>query len=125
MGISDFQYQQMLARTTKVRPGPAPPASRDAQREADIHDQIEDHCRSKGWYPIHSRMDRATTQRKGIADFIIIAPGGVVFFVEVKRPGGKPTPEQLQFAAICKRHGQLYALVYSYEDYLAFVEKTH
>ena len=38
---------------------------------------------------------------EGAPDRIILLPGGRIFFVEVKRPGGRPSPLQL------KRHEQL------------------
>lgn len=32
---------------------------------------------------------------RGVPDRIIVLPGGRIYFVEVKRPGGKARPEQL------------------------------
>lgn len=32
---------------------------------------------------------------RGVPDRIVILPGGRVFFVEVKRPGGKPRADQV------------------------------
>lgn len=33
----------------------------------------------------------------GVPDRIVIMPGGRVYFVELKRPGGRPRPSQLAF----------------------------
>lgn len=122
MGISEFQFQQMLARTEKVRASTVK-AFDEAELESETHDKIHQHATIKGWGIIHSRMDRKTTQAKGVSDFILLAPGPTVFFIEVKRPGKKLRPEQLTFAALCHRTEQLYAAVYSFEEYLDFVSQ--
>ena len=48
---------------------------------------------------------------RGVADRLVVMPNGVVWFVEVKRPGGKRTPLQERFAARMQELGQRYALL--------------
>ena len=52
----------------------------------------------------------------GVADRIVVLPGGVVWFVEVKAAKGRLSPLQKLFAADMARLGQQYACVWSKED---------
>ena len=121
MGISEFQYQQLLIRLENARDVAFGPRRADDAPESKLHEQIEDHCRSKGWLAVHSRLDRPTTTATGVADFLILADHGTLLVVECKRRGGKPTPTQRAFAAHCRKLGHRYALVYDYFQYLSFV----
>ncbi len=42
---------------------------------------------------------------RGLPDRIILGPGGIVFFIEFKRPGGKVTPLQNHIHGILKDLG--------------------
>ena len=57
----------------------------------------------------------------GVADRIVVLPGGVVWFVEVKTIGGRLSPLQKLFAADMARLGQKYACVWSREDVDAYL----
>lgn len=62
--------------------------------ESDLHDHVIEWCRAHALYVVHSRMDRRTTQARGVPDFIIAFPHGVTLWLELKRLKQKPTPEQ-------------------------------
>ena len=49
----------------------------------------------------------------GAADRIVVLPGGMVWFVEVKTIGGRLSPLQKLFAADMARLGQKYICVWS------------
>lgn len=115
MGITHAQYVQMLTRSMKRDDKPALGPGPD--RESDLHDQIMDYCRGRGWLAVHSRMDKRTTQQKGVSDFIIITPVRV-FFVECKRVGQKLTPDQLAFAAQIKKLGWPHAVVHNMAEFV-------
>jgi hypothetical protein len=53
---------------------------------------------------------------RGVADRLVVMPSGVVWFVELKRPGGKRTPLQERFALRMEDLGQRYALLCSIEE---------
>lgn len=55
--------------------------------ERDIEKRIATYARSKGC--LFEKF--VSPAKRGVADRAIIAPGGVVGWLEVKRPGGKPT----------------------------------
>ena len=54
--------------------------------------------------------------RVGVADRIVLLPGGVVWFVELKTATGRLSPLQKVFAADMARMGMNYALLRSKED---------
>lgn len=117
MPISPAQYAMLLARTQPVR---RPPDDIGDQPESRLHEQIMDYCRSKGWLCIHSRMDRPTTQQRGVADCIVITPRTVAF-VELKRKGRKCSMDQLAFAAQVKKLRWPHAVVYTLEEFTGFM----
>jgi hypothetical protein len=53
---------------------------------------------------------------RGVSDRIAVMPNGVVWFVEIKRPGGKLTALQELFAKEMTDMGQRYACLWSKED---------
>ena len=52
----------------------------------------------------------------GVADRIVLLPGGVVWFVELKTAKGRLTPLQQLFAADMRRMGVQYAVLRSKEE---------
>jgi hypothetical protein len=103
------------AARLEVAPHARPPL------ESSLHDYILDWCHSKGWLAVHSRMDKKSTQAKGVSDFIIVCPNTVAF-IECKKRGNKPTKEQLSFLAHVKKMGWPNAVVYSKEEFHQFID---
>jgi predicted type IV restriction endonuclease len=121
MSFSQADYLAMLARTNRER---VVDSANQETREADLHDKIEDYCTSKGWMTCHSRMDRPTTTQLGIPDFIVAADGGITYWIEAKRKGSKPTPNQLARIAWAKKLGHRAAIVWSFEEFLDVIGVT-
>ena len=99
---------------------PAAPAPSD-DPESSLHDYILEHAHSQGWLAIHSRMDKPTTTALGVSDFILVTTQ-TIMFIEAKRKGGKVTPKQQGFLTAIRSLGWPSAVVYSQEEYLAFVQ---
>jgi hypothetical protein len=49
--------------------------------------------------PVYGALRKRRGVKRGIGDFLIIAPGPNVLFIEVKNETGRMTPEQREFAA--------------------------
>jgi hypothetical protein len=52
----------------------------------------------------------------GVADRLVLLPGGVVWFVEVKAPDGKLSPLQMVFGRHMEALGMNYRVIWSKED---------
>lgn len=103
--------------------------------EAEIQDQIEAWLKTQShrcWWD-RKRMDKATTSRSGVPDFVgtITASTGLIgvpFGIEVKRPGQKPSVEQIGELAWMQKAGAKTAVVFSCDEVkdflLGLVEKS-
>ena len=59
---------------------------------------------------------------RGVADRVVCLPDGVVWFVELKAPGGRLSPFQKVFADDMARLGQRYVCLWSKDDVDAWIE---
>ena len=59
---------------------------------------------------------------QGSSDIIGIMPDGRFLAIEVKKPGKKPTPEQLNFIEAIRRHGGVAGVVHSPEELEGLLE---
>lgn len=116
MPISSFQFQEMLARTIRKPVQYGPQSS--VTREKDLHEQIINECKNRGWFYVHSRMDLPTTTACGVTDFVIATTDGRTLWIECKRAGGKLTPAQRATIHWLERNRQHVAVVYSFQNFL-------
>ena len=58
----------------------------------------------------------------GVADRIVLLPGGVVWFVELKTATGRLSPWQKLFAAEMRRMGMNYIVIRSKEEVDAWIK---
>lgn len=87
-----------------------------------IQDEIEQWLKSQShqaWWT-RSRTDKATTNRIGTPDFVIFFKS-VCVGIEVKRPGKKPTTEQLGELAWMRKAGAKTLVAYSVDDVKKFL----
>lgn len=61
-------------------------------------------------------------QTSGFSDVMTLGPGGITIFLEVKRPGEKPTPEQKFFLLFMRRLGFVAEVVDSVEAVEKLIE---
>jgi hypothetical protein len=129
MPISESDFRTMQDRCNRGMKKLQPQTSdhittRSDQKEVGrdgIQEQIESWLMTqshRAWWDC-KRTDRATTSRKGVPDFVGVF-AGVAFGIEVKKPGGKPTIDQLGELTWMRKAGAKTAVVYSKEDAVNF-----
>ncbi len=70
-------------------------------READIEAALRDRAKALGGIA----LKLTSPARRGAPDRLVLMPGGRMFFVELKAPGAKPTPNQLREHAMLRQLG--------------------
>jgi len=125
--MSQAQFEAYEARRALSSSGPPPPGvpprGSFPKNEGPLHDQIIDECKRRGWLYFHGSMSHSTYRTEGEPDFSILAPGGVVYWVEAKSKTGKPTTEQLGVHAWMRRLGHQCHIVRSIADFIAVVDR--
>lgn len=94
--------------------------------EQEIQKSIIDYLRLKKYvvFKHHStgfairegRFNAFRYGEKGISDIIACSPKGTFVAIEVKRPGKKATPEQLEFLEQIRNRGGIGILAFSLDD---------
>ncbi|MCW5552152.1 MAG: hypothetical protein KIS67_08285 [Verrucomicrobiae bacterium] len=87
-------------------------------REASLHEEIFDECRRRGWIALHGSMAERTCRTLGEPDFVILADGGRVLFVECKSRSGKLSPAQAALKHHAAKLGHTVHVLRSMEDFL-------
>ena len=59
----------------------------------------------------------------GVSDCEFIDYGGVTWYIEFKLPGGKQSPEQIEFQKEVEARGHKYIIIYSFEEFKSFIIK--
>lgn len=118
--ITQAQYADMLARTQR-NSGRMPTEPEIVEQESDLHDEIIRICKCRGWFYVHSRMDKRTTQAVGVPDFIIAADNSETYWIECKRKGSKPTPEQLATICHLRHNGHIAGIVTNMAEFWQLV----
>ena len=88
------------------------------EREASLHEAIFDECRRRCWIALHGSMAERTCRTLGEPDFVILADGGRVFFVECKSRTGKLSPAQFALKHHAETLGHTVHVVRSLEEFL-------
>ena len=94
-------------------------------RESALHEQIFTECRRRGWIALHGSMAERTCRTLGEPDFVILADGGRVLFVECKSRMGKLSPAQFALKHHAEKLGHTVHVVRSLEDFFGVVNVTN
>jgi hypothetical protein len=119
--LSSYEARSVPASRRSVGQD-APEASRPVERELQLHGQIIDECKRRGWKYVHSDPTRPTTCGEGVCDFIIYADRTRMFHVECKSRKGKLSAEQLCFIAWVEKLGHK---VHVIDNFMQFLEITN
>ena len=87
-------------------------------REASLHEEIFSECRRRGWIALHGSMAERTCRTLGEPDFVILADGGRVLFVECKSRSGKLSPAQSALKFHAEKLGHTIHVVRSLGEFL-------
>jgi hypothetical protein len=90
-------------------------------KESELHAQIFDECRRRGWIALHGSMADRTCRTEGEPDFSIMADGGRRFDIECKTRTGKLSPAQTAMIHHAKRLGHTVHVVRSFEEFLKLI----
>jgi hypothetical protein len=110
-----------MARAALHKPSPEA-----VEKEADLHYQIMDFCRDRGWQFLHGSMSERTHRTLGEPDFTILASMGRKFLVECKSRTGKLSQKQREFIHQATRNGHVIHVVDCMDEFLKiFVDEHH
>jgi predicted RecB family nuclease len=89
-----------------------------AEKESELHAQIFDECRRRGWIAFHGAMSERTHRNLGEPDFLILRDGGKLLAVEAKSAKGKLSEHQAAIAAWAEKLGHKVHVVRSINEFL-------
>lgn len=115
MRMTQAEYLAYEARRGSA-PSTQPPKSKVLERE--IHEQIAEECRRRGWIFFHGSMAHKTHRTVGEPDFLVMANNGRFFAIEAKTSTGKLSPEQQSLRAWAEKLGHKVHLVRSLQDFI-------
>jgi hypothetical protein len=113
--ITAQQFREMEIRMHGTNRKPMPVDA--VKDESDLHNQIIDYCKEKGWQYLHGSMAARTHRTLGEPDFIILARGSQLRMVECKSKTGKLSLDQRGFIAHANKNGHVVYVVRSMEEF--------
>ena len=114
-----------LARLNPHLFSPCPsPGTGGVPRESDLHEEIFDEGRRRGWIALHGSMAERTCRTLGEPDFVILAGGGRVLFVECKSRTGKLSPAQAALKFQAEKLGHAVHVVRSVDEFRGLLCKS-
>ena len=87
--------------------------------ERDIEDYLRTQVKKIGGYAYKF----SSPMKRAVPDRICIFPGGIVYFIEVKKPKGELTPAQQRELTKLRDFGCLVTTIWSVEDVDRFIGK--
>lgn len=99
------------------------------ERESDIQSSIIEYLRYRGYIVFKANSTQFgirdgkafafSSAQKGVSDIIACGDGGRYLAVEVKKRGGYPTTEQVDFIKSIRSKGGIALVAYSLDDVIA------
>ncbi len=93
-----------------------------AREEKELHKLISLELTRFNIVFAHSRMDKRTTNAKGLPDFLFVYHG-IPYAIEAKAPKGVLTPEQVRTIVRMEENGWSCHVVRSFEEFKTILEK--
>lgn len=122
MSSTEFQILQMRLAAAAGRKSIVQPSIYDeSEDESELHNQVLEYCKSRGWLVFHGSMAHKTKRTPGEPDIVLIANDGRVFFVELKKKNGKESPAQIGVRLQAEKLGTKIHVVKSIEQFIDIV----
>lgn len=120
MGISPFQFQQMLSTLERNKRQGRTADKEAPDLESTLADEIRRHCNAQWprWKIITARTDKRSTIELGAHDMTIFLPGPRTLCLELKSKTGKRTEAQLAWAAELKLCGHTVHCIRTFQEFL-------
>lgn len=114
---TDDEYKDYLTRRTPREPLKAG----GVDKESELHRDILNEVKRRGWIAFHGSMAHRTFRCPGEPDFLILGDGGRFFMVECKTKTGKVSVEQNAIMAWAKKLNHQIHVVRSFDEFLAII----
>jgi hypothetical protein len=88
--------------------------------EKQIENRVVFYAKNKGWIVIKLNPQ----WHRGLPDRMFILPGGKTVFMEMKKPGGKPSPLQKYFISWMKDLGHEAHILDNYDDAIRILDSA-
>jgi Nuclease-related domain len=115
--FTQAEYESFLSRQAKHEKTEGPAAGEMVETEGDLHDQILEECRRRGWVAFHGSMAHKSHRTLGEPDFIVLCPRGQLLLIEAKSRTGKRSMPQLALAVLAETLGHKIYVVRSMTDF--------
>jgi hypothetical protein len=125
--VPDKPSEAYRRRNPQLYPEASPATGKPADAvkvETDLHNQIIEFCRSRGWIYFHGSTAHRTFRVTGEPDFTVLADGGRTFFFECKAKDGKLSPQQQAVIAWAEKLGHRVHVVYSIGQFSDVIEQS-
>lgn len=118
-----FTQQQADAVNAKNRPKRAQDCAGDAfkGKEEELCQMIISHLKSKRWYFTRNMPGRRSTATVGTTDFVVAAPNGVTYWLEIKKKGNKLSEAQNITKHVLLALNHKWGVVYSFSQFLEII----
>jgi hypothetical protein len=93
------------------------------KREKELQQTCASMLRLRDIWFSASRMDKKATNTKGTPDFLMCMRGKFIA-IEFKRPGEKPSEEQIKAIEAIERNGGIVRIVTSERDFVEFMQEV-
>lgn len=117
-----IEHNQKVARGKGQSLSEALSDAKGCEDESELHNQILAECRKRMWIAFHGSMAQRTGRTLGEPDFVLIADGGRVYFIECKTAKGKLTPEQLGMKMWAEKLGHEIHTIRSFPEFITLVD---
>lgn len=100
------------------------PSETDEPLESQIHRDISNECRRRGFLFLHGSTAHRTHRTLGEPDYVVLLHGGKSLMIEVKTRSGRVSEAQAEFASKARQLGHTVHLVRSFMEFLEIIREA-